>query len=77
MMRSRSSACGAPGACRSPRPWWRRASSERLIRFDMAAARIAATIRPATPIGISRTMNVGKILSADANVVRVQSVKDV
>jgi hypothetical protein len=33
------------------------------LRFDIAAARIAATISPATPCGISVTMNAGKIRS--------------
>jgi hypothetical protein len=34
------------------------------LKFDIAAARIAATIRPAMPQGISRTMKVGKTRSA-------------
>jgi hypothetical protein len=33
------------------------------LRFDIAAARMAATISPATPWGISVTMNAGKTRS--------------
>ena len=36
------------------------------LRFDIAAARMAATISPATPCGISVTMNAGKTRSGFA-----------
>ena len=39
------------------------------LRFDIAAAKMAATISPATPCGISVTINAGKTRSGLAGAV--------